>query len=450
MSESTTRTTSASDRAGPESATLTIGGESYDFPVARGTEGDPAIDVRDLRRKTGFVTLDPSYANTGSCESAITFIDGDQGILRYRGVSIEEFEDSPNFVRVAWLLIFGHLPSPEEYSRFSQELVAHANIDERMKHHFEGFPRTAPPMAILSAMINALSCFHTEFYELDEPEQFEKAAAHFISKVRTIAAFAYRRSNGLPYIYPDRRLPYVVNLLHMMYSDPYEQHLCQDCVADALSLFLILHADHEQNCSTSTVRMVGSSGANLFAACAAGVSALWGRLHGGANMAVIEMLEKIREGQLTAKEYVKLAKDKDSNVRLMGFGHRVYKSFDPRAKMLHKVCDELLACLDKNDPLLDIARELEEIALTDSYFTDHQLYPNVDFYSGIILRAIGIPLNMFTVLFAIGRLPGWIAHWREQAEDPTSRIARPRQLYVGNPEMSYQALAAQNGQAGKE
>jgi citrate synthase len=420
-------------------ATLTIGEQSCELPIRRGTEGAPAIDITNLRSRTGYLSFDNGYANTASCESQITYIDGEKGILRYRGIPIEDFESRPNFIEVSWLLLFGRLPNREEYTAFSRELVAHADIDESMKNLFAGFPRTAPPMAILSAMINALSCFHQEFYELDDPSQFEKAAAQIISKVRTLAAFAFRRSNGLPYIYPDRRLPYVVNFLHMMFSNIYEQHLCHDAVADALSLFLILHADHEQNCSTSTVRMVGSSGANLFASCAAGVCALWGPLHGGANVAVIQMLEKMRDGSITPEEYVRLAKDKDSDVRLMGFGHRVYKTFDPRAKMLQRMCDRVLTTLGVTDPLLDLARKLEEIALTDSYFIDHNLYPNVDFYSGIILKAAGIPVNMFTVLFAMGRLPGWIAHWKEQNERPESRIARPHQLYTGNPKTPYVA-----------
>jgi citrate synthase len=296
-------------------------------------------------------------------------------------------------------------------------------------------------MAILSAMINALSCFHPEFHELDDPAKLEGAAARLISKVRTIAAFAYRRSRGFPYIYPDTRLPYVVNFLHMMFTQPYNQFICDDGVRDALNLVLILHADHEQNCSTSTVRMVGSSKANLFASCAAGVCALWGPLHGGANAQVLHMLEEIHQGRITTEEYVRLAKDKDSKVRLMGFGHRVYKSLDPRAVVLQRTADKLLAYLGQNDPLLNIARKLEEIALSDSYFIERQLYPNVDFYSGIILRAIGIPTNMFTVIFAIGRLPGWIAHWREQNESPDFKIARPRQVYIGNTQQTYLRMA---------
>jgi citrate synthase len=329
------------------------------------------------------------------------------------------------------LLICGALPSESEYETFSASLTRYANLDEGMKHHFEGFPRAAPPMAILSAMINALSCFHPEIFELQDKDSVRVAAAGLISKIRTIAAYAYRHSRGLPYIYPDPKLRYVPNFLHMMFSQPYEHHVCEPIVRDALNLILLLHADHEQNCSTSTVRMVGSSQANLFASCAAGVCALWGPLHGGANVAVLEMLEQIHQGQMTPDDYVRLAKDKDSKVRLMGFGHRVYRNFDPRARILAKIAEQLLPQLGVKDPLLDIARRLEEIALEDPYFVDRRLYPNVDFYSGIILRAIGIPVSMFTVIFAIGRLPGWIAHWWEQEQTPGNKIARPRQIYVG-------------------
>jgi citrate synthase len=421
--------------------TIDYEGQQHEIPLLQGTEGERAIDIRKLRGKTGLVTFDPGYGNTGSCESAITYIDGERGILRYRGIPIEQFEDNPNFVEVAWLLIFGHLPTAAEYAAFSAELSSNANIDEAMKNNFQGFPRTAPPMAILSAMINALSCFHPEFHELEDPAQLQAAAARLVSKVRTIAAFAYRRSRGFPYVYPDTRLPYVANFLHMMFTQPYNQFVCDDGVRDALNLVLILHADHEQNCSTSTVRMVGSSKANLFASCAAGVCALWGPLHGGANVSVLHMLEEIHQGKITPEEYVRLAKDKDSKVRLMGFGHRVYKNFDPRAVVLQRVAEKLLAYLGQNDPLLNIARKLEEIALSDSYFIERQLYPNVDFYSGIILRAIGIPTNMFTVIFAIGRLPGWIAHWREQNESPDFKIARPRQIYIGNTQRPYVAMS---------
>jgi len=417
--------------------TIDYGGQQHEIPLMQGTEGERAIDIRKLRSNTGLVTFDPGYGNTGSCESAITYIDGERGILRYLVIPIEQFEVNPNFVEVAWLLIFGRLPTAKDYANFSEQLSSNANIDESMKNNFQGFPRTAPPMAILSAMINALSCFHPEFHELDDPAKLEGADARLISKVRTIAAFAYRRSRGFPYIYPDTRLPYVVNFLHMMFTQPYNQFICDDGVRDALNLVLILHADHEQNCSTSTVRMVGSSKANLFASCAAGVCALWGPLHGGANAQVLHMLEEIHQGRITTEEYVRLAKDKDSKVRLMGFGHRVYKSLDPRAVVLQRTADKLLAYLGQNDPLLNIARKLEEIALSDSYFIERHLYPNVDFYSGIILRAIGIPTNMFTVIFAIGRLPGWIAHWREQDQSPDFKIARPRQIYTGNKEQAY-------------
>ncbi len=420
-----------------DTAKLTIGNEEYELPVVEGTEGERAIDVQQLRARTGLITLDPGYGNTGSCESAITFIDGENGILHYRGIPIEQFEHNANFAEVAWLLIFGRLPTGEEYTSFSKDLTEHANIDESMKHHFEGFPRTAPPMAILSAMINTLSCFHPEFFSLEDADHFQMAAARLIGKIRTIAAYSYRRSRGLSYIYPKPNLPYVPNFLHMMFSQPYQEYVCDDIVWDALNLVLILHADHEQNCSTSTVRMVGSSQANLFASCAAGVCALWGPLHGGANVEVLEMLEAIEQGNITPEEYVKLAKKGDSKARLMGFGHRVYKNFDPRAKVLGRVAERLLTDMGKNDPLLDIARKLEEIALSDSYFIERKLYPNVDFYSGIILRAIGIPTNMFTVMFSIGRLPGWIAHWWEQHQTPGTKIARPRQIYTGNGATDY-------------
>ena len=424
-----------------ETARLILGETEVELPVLVGVEGERAIDVRQLRDRSGLITFDPGYGNTGSCKSAVTFIDGERGILRYRGIPIEQFEKDPNFVEVAWLLIFGELPTRTQYAQFSAELTQNANVDEGMKHHFQGFPRSAPPMAMLSAMINTLSCFHPEFFELDDPSRFEQAAARLISKVRTLAAYASRSSQGLPYIYPDPSLPYVVNFLHMMFSEPYKQHICSDAARDALNLLLILHADHEQNCSTSTVRMVGSSRANLFASCAAGVCALWGPLHGGANVKVIEMLEAIHAGQLTAEEYVRLAKDKSSPIRLMGFGHRVYKNFDPRAKLLKRACARLFAEQGVSDPLLDIARKLEEIALSDPYFVERQLYPNVDFYSGLILRAIGIPTDMFTVIFAIGRLPGWIAHWHEQSMDPSKRIDRPRQIYVGETERRYVPMA---------
>ncbi len=414
-----------------DSIQLSLDGKTHQYPVVTGTENERGIDISRLRSDTGLITLDPGYGNTGSCQSAITYIDGDKGILRYRGIPIEEFANHPNFIEVAWLLIFGRLPTKTELSHFSSRLTANAHLHEAMKHTFEGFPITAPPMAITSAMINTLGCFHPEFYSLDDEVLLEEAAARLISKIRTIAAFTYRRVNGLPYIYADPKLHYCANFLHMMFSMPYEQHTVDPEIEMALNLIFILHADHEQNCSTSTVRMVGSSKANLFASCAAGVCALWGPLHGGANVEVLDMLEKIHAGGMTAEKYIEMSKKKDNNIRLMGFGHRVYKNYDPRAKMLQSVCERVLKKLNVNDPLLDIARKLEELALKDEYFVARKLYPNVDFYSGMIMRAIGIPTDMFTVLFAIGRLPGWIAHWKEQHDDPASKIARPRQIYTG-------------------
>ncbi len=412
-------------------AKLILDGKEIELPVITGSEGEKAVDISALRAKTGYVTYDPGYGNTGCCTSDITFIDGDKGILRYRGYPIEELAGRTTFVEVAWLLIFGELPTKDDLERFRVLLTRNAHINEEMKHHFTGFPTGAPPMAVLSAMINTMSCFHSRFYDFETECQFEEAAAMLLSKVRTIAAYSYRSSRGLPYIYPDPHLRYCGNFLHMMFSMPYDRYEVDPEVEEALNLFLVLHADHEQNCSTSTVRVVGSSQANLFASCAAGVCALWGPLHGGANVAVIEMLEQIHKGNMTPEEYLRRAKDKNSNVRLMGFGHRVYKNYDPRAKILKASCDKVLQKLGVQDPLLDIARKLEEIALSDSYFVDRKLYPNVDFYSGILLRAIGIPLNMFTVMFAIGRMPGWIAQWREQRDMPGARISRPRQIYTG-------------------
>ncbi|MFK7891052.1 MAG: citrate synthase [Granulosicoccus sp.] len=419
-----------------QNVSFTLEDKTVELPVTVGSEAEKALDISKLRAETGYITLDPGYGNTGSCQSAITYIDGDAGILRYRGVPIEEFEASPNFIEVCWLLIFGSLPTAAEYADFSERLTRHAMLHESMKLHFQGFPTQAPPMAILSAMINALSCFHPEMIEMDSDDKFITAAARLISKIRTIAAFAYRSSIGKPYNYPNPDFLYVANFMHMMFSVPNADYETDEIVRLAFNLVLILHADHEQNCSTSTVRLVGSSGANLFSSCAAGVCALWGPLHGGANVAVLDMLERIHEGNLSVEEYMRLAKDKDSGVRLMGFGHRVYKNFDPRAQMLQRVAEKLLAHLKIQDPLLDIGRRLEEIALNDSYFVERQLYPNVDFYSGIILRALGIPTNMFTVIFAMGRMPGWIAHWREQQQEG-SRIGRPRQIYTGPVDQHY-------------
>jgi citrate synthase len=411
-------------------ATLTFEGRTFEIPVVEGSEGELGLDISQLRDKTGLITLDPGFVNTGACESAITFIDGEKGILRYRGIPIEQLAEHSRFIETAWLLIFGRLPNRQELEKFSEQLTHHAPLHESFRHHFEGFPVDAPPMATLSAMVNTLACFHPLATRLDD-EAFYEQAAQLISKVRTLAAYSYRRTMGLPFVYPDPKLKYVANFLHMMFSMPYQQYIASPEVEKALNLILMLHADHEQNCSTSTVRVVGSSRANLFASCAAGIGALWGPLHGGANVAVLEMLEQIHNGGISAEKAIGMAKDKSSGFRLMGFGHRVYKNFDPRAVILKKAADRVLNQLGVSDPLLDIARKLEELALKDGYFVERKLYPNVDFYSGIIMRAIGLPVNMFTVMFAIGRMPGWIAHWKEQHDDPGGKIARPRQIYTG-------------------
>lgn len=417
--------------ANPKTATLIYGDKKLELPVIEGSEGELGIDITELRAQMGLITLDPAFGNTGACTSAITFIDGEKGILRYRGIPIEQLAEHSTFIETAWLLIFGRLPTETELLRFRARLTRNAHLHEDFKHHFQGFPVNAPPMAMLSAMVNTLSCFHQKFIQIDDEESFEEVAARLISKVRTIAAYSYRQTSGLPFIYPDPKLPYVANFLHMMFSMPYEQYAVDPDVEHALNMILVLHADHEQNCSTSTVRAVGSSQANLFASCSAGVSALWGPLHGGANVAVLEQLQAIHEGGLTAEQVIAKAKDKNDPFKLMGFGHRVYKNFDPRAKILKASADKVLNKLGIHDPLLDIAMKVEELALKDPYFIERKLYPNVDFYSGIIMKAIGIPVNMFTVMFAIGRMPGWIAHWKEQHDDKNSRIVRPRQIYVG-------------------
>ncbi len=420
-----------------EKAVLTFGDKRIELPVHTGTDGEVAIDISKLRDQTGMITYDPGLGNTAACQSSVTYIDGDKGILRYRGIPIEQFTNKPNFVEVAWLLIFGRLPKRDELQAFSDRLTENELLHEGLKHQFQHIPVDAPPMAILSATLNNLACYHQQFLALDDVEALTEAAARLISKVRTIAAFSYRRSRGWPFIYPDPKLRYCANFLHMMFSIPYQQYVVTPEVEDALNLIFILHADHEQNCSTSTVRTVGSARANVFASCAAGVSALWGPLHGGANVEVLQMLERIHAGGLSADDCIKAAKDKTNPFRLFGFGHRVYKNYDPRAKILRECCDRVFAKLNRQDPLLDIARKLEELALQDPYFVDRKLYPNVDFYSGILLRAMGIPTNAFTVCFAIGRLPGWIAHWKEQHEDATTRIIRPRQVYKGNDVTNY-------------
>jgi citrate synthase len=411
-------------------AELKINGTSYKLPIVEGSEQERGIDISSLRSQTGCITLDDGYGNTGSCRSAVTFIDGENGILRYRGIPIEELAEKSTFIEVAHLLIWGHLPTSLELRRFSDLLTEHELLHESMKHNFEGFPNTAHPMAILSSMINAAGCFDPDLFSAENPDAFQVQVARLISQVRTIAAFAHRQSRGLPIIYPKPDYKYTANFLHMMFSLPYKDYDLKPEIVKALDLIFLLHADHEQNCSTSTVRMVASSKANLFASTAAGVCALWGPLHGGANQSVLEMLEDIHRNGDNGEKFIAAAKDKTSGKKLMGFGHRVYKNYDPRAKIIKKACDEVLAKLNLDDPLLNIAKRLEEAALHDSYFVERKLYPNVDFYSGIIMRALGIPVEMFTVMFAIGRMPGWIANYKE-VMDETTRIYRPRQIYTG-------------------
>jgi citrate synthase len=424
-----------------EKVEIKIQDATFEAPVVTGSENERAIDIGNLRAKTGLVTIDPAFMNTASTKSAITFLDGELGILRYRGYPIEQLAENCEFIEVAYLLIFGELPNEKELSRWRTLLTRHSLIHEDMKHFFDGFPSTAHPMAVLSAMVCSLSTYYPEEVDLSNKEQLEVTYARLISKIRTIAAFAYKKSIGQPFVYPRNDLKYCANFLNMMFSVPAEPYAVDPEIEKVMNLLLILHADHEQNCSTSTVRLVGSSRANIFASMAAGILALWGPLHGGANQEVIEMLEAIQKDGGDVKKYVALAKDKTSTFRLMGFGHRVYKNFDPRAKIIKAAADKVLASLGIQDPLLDIAKQLEEAALQDPYFVERKLYPNVDFYSGIIYRALGFPTNMFTVLFALGRLPGWVSHWKEMMEDTTTKIGRPRQIYTGATARDFVPLA---------
>jgi len=412
-------------------AKLTLDGKDYSLPIVKGTQNELAIDVSKLREQSSYITLDDGFANTGSCTSAITYIDGDKGILRYRGYAIEELAEKSTFIETAWTIIWGKLPTSAELRRFSMLLTEHELLHEGLRHHYNGFPPDAPPMAVLSAMINSMGCYHRELLTDLNDTDFEEAAAKLISKVRTISAAAYKMSTGRPLMYAIPEYGYVQNFLHMMFSLPNHPYVMDPDIVKALNLILILHADHEQNCSTSTVRMVASGGANLFASVAAGVCALWGHLHGGANQAVVEMLEDIRKTHCSVKDFVEKVKRKENGIKLMGFGHRVYKNFDPRSKILRNIAEKVLQKQGQNDGLLNIAQELADIALNDDYFIQRKLYPNVDFYSGIILKAIGIPLNMFTVMFAIGRIPGWIANWKEIHDNPKQKIYRPRQIYIG-------------------
>ena len=416
-------------------AKLSIEGNEQEFPTVVGSENEVGINIRQLRGSTGAITLDPGFANTGSCRSAITFIDGEKGILRYRGYPIEQLAQDSTFIEVVYLLIYGKLPTAAELDDFGALINRHTMLHEDMKKFFEGYPNTAHPMPILSSMVSSLATFY------DSEEDTDLNVVRLIAKIKTIAAFSYKKSIGQPFIYPRNDLSYTENFLNMMFAVPAEPYEVPEVLADALNMLLILHADHEQNCSTSTVRMVGSSQASMFASISAGISALSGPLHGGANQSVIEQLSMIRDDGGDYKKYVEKAKDKDDPFRLMGFGHRVYKNFDPRSRILKSAADKVLADLGVDDPLLEIAIRLEEVALEDEYFVERKLYPNVDFYSGIIYRAMGLPTNMFTVMFALGRLPGWLAHWMEMVSDPDSRINRPRQIYTGPNERQYVALA---------
>lgn len=410
-------------------ATLTINGKTIELPVIEGTEGEKAVDIRRLRAETGYITFDPGFANTGGCRSAITYMDGEKGILRYRGIPIEELAEHSSFVETSYLLINGKLPTRQELNRTSVLLNDHSLVHEDMQNFYQNFPRASHPMGILSAMVNALRSFYPELMSTDE--EFEQTALRLLSKVRTMAAMAYKISRGHRVEYPRPDYTYCANFLNMMFNTPVKPYIVRKELVKALNVFWILHADHEQNCSTSVVRSVGSARTNIYASLSAGISALWGDLHGGANQAVVQMLSDIHEQDLPVQTVVARAKDKKDPFRLMGFGHRVYKTYDPRARILKKYVHEVLDKLNIEDPLLDIALELEEAAINDDYFKQYNLYPNVDFYSGILLKAMQIPTNMFTVMFAIGRLPGWIAQWRENLIDPEQRLVRPRQIYTG-------------------
>jgi citrate synthase len=415
-------------------------GQTIELPVLTGSENEKAVDISKLRSQTGHITMDPGYGNTGSCQSKITFLDGEKGILRYRGIPIEQLADKASFVEVSYLIIYGHLPNQMELDAFTDNLNHHAMLHEDMKHFFSSFSGQAHPMAILSAMVASLSGYYGEASAAGGIGDPDMNATRLISKIRTLAAFSYKKSIGQPFIYPKDSLSYCANFLRMMFAVPARDYEPDPVVVDALNLLLILHADHEQNCSTATVRTVASSHASLYASVSAGILALWGPLHGGANQQVIEMLERIRADGGNIGKFIEMAKDKDSGFRLMGFGHRVYKNFDPRATVIKNACDKVLDKLGIHDPVLDLAKQMEQAALSDDYFVERKLYPNVDFYSGIIYRAIGIPANMFTVMFALGRLPGWIGQWKELMDDPTHRITRPRQIYQGQTAVDYVAI----------
>ena len=414
--------------------------KSIDLPLVKATEGPDALDISKLLTGTNHITFDSGFGNTATTQSAVTYLDGDAGILRYRGYPIEQLAEKSSFLEVSYLLVYGELPTAEQLALFTENIRLHTMLHEDLKGFFSGFPRDAHPMPVLASAVNALSTFYQDSLDPFDKQQVEISTIRLLAKVPTIAAYSLRKSMGQPFPYPDNSLDYVSNFLQMTFSLPAEKYEVNPVVAKALDLLFILHADHEQNCSTSTVRMIGSSHANLFASVAGGISALFGPLHGGANQAVLEMLEEIKQSGQSVEQFIAKVKEKDSTVRLMGFGHRVYKNYDPRAKIIKNAADQVLKELGVNDPLLDIALKLEEAALGDSYFIERKLYPNVDFYTGVIYKAMGFPTKMFTVLFALGRLPGWIAQWREMIEDPTTRIGRPRQVYTGETERNYQQI----------
>ncbi|HQW06733.1 MAG: citrate synthase [Flavobacteriales bacterium] len=423
-----------------EKAQIILDGKTYEFPIVTGSEGEQAIDIGKLRDETGYITLDSGYKNTGATQSAITFLDGEKGILQYRGYPIDQLAEKATFLEVSYLLLFGDLPNKQQLDEFESNIRYHSLVHEDMKQFFQHFPSNAHPMGILSAMVSSLSTFYPKSQDPHRPQKdVDRTMFRLIAKMPTLAAISYKNNLGHPYMYPNNKLGYVENFLQMMFGLPTEEYEVDPIVANALNTLLILHADHEQNCSTSTVRMVGSSQSNLYSAVSAGIAALWGPLHGGANQEVIEMLETIRNDGGDIQKWVEKAKDKNDPFRLFGFGHRVYKNFDPRATIIKKSCDEVLKKMGVKDPVLDIAKQLEEIALKDEYFVERKLYPNVDFYSGIIYRAIGIPTRMFTVMFAMGRLPGWIAQWKEMIENKEP-IGRPRQIYTGPTRRDFVAL----------
>ncbi|WP_164102371.1 citrate synthase [Candidatus Laterigemmans baculatus] len=439
MSTATSRTAEQTD-----TAKLSIGDTVLELPVITGTENESALDISKLRAKTGVITLDEGFVNTGSTTSAITFLNGEEGILRYRGYPIETIAQNCDFIEMSYLLLYGELPTASELRTFREGIRQHTMIHEEMKSFYNGFPRDAHPMAILSSVVGALSTFYQDSLDPNDPEQVTISIYRLLAKLPTIAAYSYKKSIGQPFMYPRNDLDYTSNFLHLMFATPAGPYEIDPDFAEALNLLLIVHADHEQNCSTSTVRMVGSSDANLFACISAGISALWGPLHGGANEACVNMLQQIADDGGDVDKYVNMAKDKTNGFRLMGFGHRVYKNYDPRALIIKKACDKLLAKLQLDDPLFEVAQKLEEVALRDPYFVERKLYPNVDFYSGVIYRALGIPVQMFTVLFAIGRLPGWLAHWVEMHNSPSKRIGRPRQIYVGPTEREWTPIESRS------